>query len=140
MAGEQDLTSGLLLDTLSLVRWLAEPRKLTARQNQALSQALDSGELLAISEVTLVEIASTYGRESRKPTISADEIFDVLEADPGLKIVPIDVNVGRETAALGELVQDLRHRVIVATARVHRLRLVTSDQAIIDSNLVSVVE
>jgi hypothetical protein len=31
-------------------------------------------------------------------------------------------------------------KVIVATARIHRLRLVTSDQGIIESKLVPVVE
>jgi PIN domain nuclease of toxin-antitoxin system len=47
--------------------------------------------------------------------------------------------VAAEIAVL-ETLRDPADRVIVATARVHRLRLVTSDQRIIDSRLVAVVE
>jgi PIN domain nuclease of toxin-antitoxin system len=41
---------------------------------------------------------------------------------------------------MGDALRDPGDRFIVATARVHRLRLVTSDQRIVDSKLISVVE
>jgi PIN domain nuclease of toxin-antitoxin system len=44
-----------------------------------------------------------------------------------------------DVALLGVL-RDPADRVIAATARVHRLRLVTSDQRMIESGLVGVVE
>lgn len=47
--------------------------------------------------------------------------------------------VALEVAALAAL-KDPADRAIAATARVHRLRLVTSDQRIIESQLVPVVE
>jgi PIN domain nuclease of toxin-antitoxin system len=43
-------------------------------------------------------------------------------------------------AALGDALRDPADRAIVATARVHRLRLLTADQRIIDSDLVAVIE
>ena len=47
--------------------------------------------------------------------------------------LPVDV------VALGRTMADPGDRVIVATARVHNLRLLTSDERIIDSRLVPVV-
>jgi len=41
---------------------------------------------------------------------------------------------------MGNALRDPADRAIVATARVHRLRLVTSDQRIIESKLVLVIE
>jgi PIN domain nuclease of toxin-antitoxin system len=38
------------------------------------------------------------------------------------------------------MLRDSADRTIVATARVHRLRLLTSDRRIIDSKLVSVID
>ena len=79
----------LLLDTHIVIRWLAEPRKLSREQLRALEDTVRRTEPVAFSAISLLEIAD---------------------------------------------------RAIVATARVHSLKLVTSDQRIIESNAVSVVE
>jgi len=47
--------------------------------------------------------------------------------------------VAKEVTMLGGALRDPADRAIVASARVHRLRLLTSDRRIIESNLVSVV-
>jgi PIN domain nuclease of toxin-antitoxin system len=49
------------------------------------------------------------------------------------------VDVAAEVAAIGGSLRDPADRATVGTARVRRLRLVTSDQRIIDSGLVPVV-
>lgn len=71
---------------------------------------------------------------------SIGAILEVLEPGGDFSIVPIDLEIARETAALGDSLRDPADRVIVATARVHGFRLVTSDQRIIASKLVPVVE
>lgn len=93
-----------------------------------------------MSAATIIEVATVFGRGSRRSPVSADTLFDALEADSGFRIIPIEVGIGRETEALSGSFRDPWDRVVVATARFHRLRLVTSDQAIIDSSIVSVVE
>jgi PIN domain nuclease of toxin-antitoxin system len=95
---------------------------------------------LAVSAVTLIEIATLFGRGSRRSPLSAEKILDTIESVDVLDILPINVEIAREVAAMGDSLKDPNDRVIVATARIHRLRLVTSDQRIIDSGLVSVVE
>jgi PIN domain nuclease of toxin-antitoxin system len=70
---------------------------------------------------------------------SLEEFFRELESNPAFRILPLTCEVALDAAALGVL-RDPADRVIAATARVHRLRLVTSDQRIIDSKLVQVLE
>jgi PIN domain nuclease of toxin-antitoxin system len=126
-----------LLDTHVLIYWLTEPGKLSREQDRAISQAVRRAEPLAVSAITLMEIAVIPGARLR---LSAQEILDALEPGSDFQIVPLDLAIASEVAAMGDSLRDPADRVIVATARVHRLGLVTSDQRIIDSKLVSVVE
>jgi PIN domain nuclease of toxin-antitoxin system len=64
--------------------------------------------------------------------------LEALENDPVYRILPLSPAVAVDAAALQPL-RDLGDRVIAATARVHKLHLVTSDSRIIESNLVSTV-
>jgi len=105
-----------------------------------LRQAVARGDLLGVSASSLTEIAVLFGTGNRRSHVSAEELFASFELGAGFHIVPIDLEVAREVAALGDSLRDPADRVIVATARVHGLRLVTSDQRIIASKLVSVVE
>ena len=71
--------------------------------------------------------------------VSLDEFFQDLSSNPTFRILPLTYEVALDVASLGVL-RDPADRAIAATARVHRLRLVTSDQRIIESKLVQVVE
>ena len=66
--------------------------------------------------------------------------FDKLQMDPVFVLLPITVEIAADVATMGGTLSDPADRAIVATARVHRLRLVTSDQRIVESKLVSVVD
>jgi PIN domain nuclease of toxin-antitoxin system len=94
----------------------------------------------AISATTLIELALIANDGGFRLKVSLDSLLADLEPGGDFFIVPIDIEVARETAAIGDSLRDPADRVIVATARVHGLRLVTSDQRIINSKLVSVVE
>jgi PIN domain nuclease of toxin-antitoxin system len=69
-----------------------------------------------------------------------EPIFRVVNNNPLCQILPITVEIAREIAAIGDALRDPADRAIVATARVHNLKLLTSDQRIADSGLVPVVE
>ena len=62
-----------------------------------------------------------------------------MNADPTFCLLPLTYEVAVDAASL-ESLRDPADRTIAATARVHRLRLVTSDQRIVESGLVPVVE
>ncbi len=128
-----------LLDTHVVVRWLYEPKKLSRGQSRLLDEAIRSDECVALSAFSLLEIALLAERRERL-IIKVDQIFDELDRNPVFRIIPLTTDVLREVAALGDGLRDPADRVIVATARIHRLRLVTSDQRIIASKLVGVIE
>ncbi len=122
------------------MRWLLEPKRLTREQMRVLSIAERRGEPFGVSSITLLEIAVLFGRGGIKLRVPIEEVYTSIREQVAYFIVPMDFEVASEVAAIGNVLTDPADRAIVATARVHRLKLVTSDQNIIDSRLVAVVE
>ncbi len=127
-----------LLDTHVLVRWMIEARKLSREQLRVLEGAVRRTEPLALSAMSLIEIAVLTS--DRKLKLPVEDFFDELGANALFRLLPLTYEIAAEIASVGSSLRDPADRAIVATARVHRLRLVTSDQRIIDSKLVPVVE
>ena len=133
------LNPRFLLDTHILVHWLVASRKLSREQLRVLREAVRRRERLAVSAITLLEIAVLFERGRARSDVSVATLLSRVESDPVFQIVPFTVDVASEVAALGSALRDPSDRAIVCTARIHKLRLVTSDRRIIDSNLVPVV-
>ncbi|MDX2269661.1 MAG: type II toxin-antitoxin system VapC family toxin [Bryobacter sp.] len=129
----------LLLDTHILICWLVDAKKLSRVQLRTLEAAVKRGEPIALSAVTLLEIAILSSGEMPPFKVSLPEFFNDVSTNPVFRILPLDYEVALEVSSLPAL-RDPADRAIVATARVHRLRLVTSDQRILESQLISVVE
>lgn len=127
-----------LLDTHVVIRWLVDSRKLSREQMSVLDAAIRRSEPVAISPISLIETALLTSEGRLK--MSLDDFFDILRANPLFRILPLTYEIASEVASLGRALRDPADRAIVATARVHRLRLITSDQRIIESKLVSILE
>src|ERR1017187_7765111 len=111
-----------------------QPKKLSREQCRVLDEAERRGECVGISAISLLEIALlNEGRQ--RLSVSLDQVFRELDTNPAFRIFPLTTDVAREMAALGDSLRDPGDRVIVATARVHRLRLLTADQRIIESGV-----
>jgi PIN domain nuclease of toxin-antitoxin system len=128
-----------LLDTHVVVRWITAPKKLSGGQIRILREAIGKSEPVALSSISLLEIAVLFGRDARRGEFAADRILAELGRSPAFQVEPFTVDVADEVAALGDALRDPFDRAIVCTARVRGLRLLTSDQRIIDSGLVPVV-
>jgi len=115
-----------------LVRWLVNQKRLSRDQVRVLRAAVRRGEPLAFSAITPLEIAVLFGKEGTRLRVPAQELFANLESRGGFRVLPIDVEVAAEVEALGDTLRDPADRAIVATARIHRLQLVTSDQRIME--------
>lgn len=133
------MTLRFLLDTNIVVRWLAEPKKLSRQQMRVLGEVVRRGEPVALSGITLIEIATLRTEGRHRVEGSIESIFSQLETNPIFRILPITIPIAVDAGALS-ILRDPADRTIVATARVHRLRLLTSDQRIIASKLVSVID
>jgi len=129
----------LLLDTHILARWLIDARKLSRIQLRTLESAVRRGEPLALSAISLLEIAVLASGEKPRLQLPLEEFFKELNSNPVFRVLPLTYEVAQE-AALLDLLRDPADRTIAATARVHRLKLVTADQRIIGSRLVPVLE
>lgn len=129
----------LLLDTHIVVRWLYESKKLSREQCRVLDDAERRGECVGISAMSLLEIALLQEGRQRL-NVRLDQVFHELDTNPAFRIIPLTTDVALEMAALGDALRDPGDRVIAATARIHRLRLLTADQRIIQSDLVPVIE
>lgn len=127
-----------LADTHVVIRWLAEPKRLSHEQTRILEESTRRQEPVIISAISLLEIAALEG--TRRIRGGAARVLEALSADPLFQILPMTVEIAIEVALLGSALRDPADRAIVASARIHRLRLLTSDQRIIESKLVGVVE
>jgi PIN domain nuclease of toxin-antitoxin system len=127
------------LDTNILVRWFAAPGRLSREQVRVIREAERRGEPLGLSATTLIEIAIMRREGRHRLEGNIDDIFEQLEVSPSFRVLPITIPIAIDAGALS-ILRDPADRTIVATARIHRLRLLTSDQRIIDSKLVSVIE
>lgn len=103
-----------------------------------LQTAARRNEMVALSAVTLLETAILHSQGKVNLKASLSEFFGDMQTNPIFHILPLTYEVASEAALLSSL-RDPADRAIVATARVHRLSLVTSDQRIIESKLVTVI-
>ncbi len=129
----------LLVDTHVIVRWLFDAQRLSSEQRRLLNLAVKRRDPVGICAITLLEIANLVSDGRLQIDTRLSELFDRLEGDPIFQLLPITYEVALESVYLGVL-RDPADRSIVATARTHGLRLLTSDQRIIASNLVSVID
>jgi len=129
----------LLLDTHIVVRWLGDIKRLSREQARVLERAVQRAEPIALSATTLLEVAVLVSERKLTLKMSLDEFFGILQSNPIFRVLPITYEIASDVFSLVTL-KDPADRAIVATARVHRLQLVTSDERIIESRLVPVVE
>ena len=122
--------SGLLVDTHIFYRWQAEPGKLSHPQMRALRNADNRGLPISISAITLWELAllAAHGRIKTKGPLDL-WLTDIVS--PPIEVLPITPEIAAAGALLGSgFHKDPADRIIVATARCHGLKLVTSDERI----------
>ena len=130
----------LLLDTHILVWWVSEPRRMSPKQRRALSRA-SAATPLCVSDISLWEVAGLSERSRVRLSMPLRDWLESATAPPLVRRLPISPAVAAEVASLPlTLDWDPADRIIVATARIHGLRLVTADERIVESGLVGVLE
>jgi len=128
----------ILLDT-HVVLWLTtDPAKLSSKARSAIEDARRNGDGLAISDITLLELATLAGKGRIHLGISLESFLQEVEAR--FVVVPIS---GRACArAMGLPIaypKDPADRIIGATALVEGLALITADREILRSKAVRTI-
>lgn len=119
----------ILVDT-HIVLWLAlEPERISKRVQAVIDEARQNGAGLAISAMTLVEIATLFGKRRFSLAMSLESFLDELERK--FVVLPISARVCARMLSLpAGYPKDPADRVIGATALVEGMGLVTADREI----------
>lgn len=128
----------ILLDT-HVVVWLAgEWAQVSRKAHAAIEDARSSASGLAISDITLLELAM-LARRNKLRVISSLEMF-LAEIEARFRILPITARACTCAAALPpNYPNDPADRIIGATAIVEDLLLITADRAIAASGAVRTI-
>ena len=130
----------LLADTHVFHRWRVAPHKLTRPQQRELRRAVDQQTPVSISTITLWELALLAAHGRITFTNPMDAWLADMVSDPLIDVLPITPEIAAVGAQIGSgFHNDPADRIIVATARCHGLKLVTSDQRIRDWGGVGVI-
>ena len=130
----------LLLDTHILIHWMLDSPALTRDQSRALRKADAQGIPFGVSAITLVELAQLVNARKVRSNFELESALNFLEDHAKFIVLPIDSAVVRELPRCLPILRDPMDSIIAATAQVHNLALVTSDQRILDSKLVRTIE
>ena len=119
----------ILLDT-HVVIWLAlEPGRISKRARAAIQETRQRGEGLAVSDITLLEIATIESKGRIKLNASLEAFLAEIEAR--FIVLPITGRICVSALALpAAYPRDPADRVIGATALVEGLPLITADDGI----------
>lgn len=120
----------VLLDTHILLWWRLDAGRLSATQRRLLQEAEQTASPLAISAITLWELASMVARGRVRIAGPLDAWLQEIENHPLIVVLPLTPRVIAESVQFATDFPNPFDRIIVATARCHGLRLMTADERI----------
>jgi PIN domain nuclease of toxin-antitoxin system len=122
----------ILLDTHAWIWFVNDPRRLSARARKATETAMASRSIL-ISSISSWEVSMLVASGRLKLTMDVREWIAKCEALPFITFVPVDNAIFVRSVFLpGPLPADPADRIIIATALVQDLPIVTRDRKIRD--------
>lgn len=130
-----------ITDTQCLLWYLAEDRHLPRAVRSIFAKTEASQAQVLVPSITLVEAIFLLQRQRVNQKV-VDQLLTLSEDSAhSIYVVPLDIQVATAVGEFGSaLITDLPDRVIAATARVYGLPLLTTDQSIIASGLVQVID
>jgi PIN domain nuclease of toxin-antitoxin system len=121
---------GLILVDTQVVLWLAfEQNRLSRKAREAIDDARANARGLAISDITLLEIATLAGKGRIQLNATLESFLQEVEAR--FTVLPISGRPCARTMGLpSSYPKDPADRIIAATALVEGLTLLTADREI----------
>ncbi len=117
----------LLLDTHAYI-WLASDQRQLSRRG--LAAIAEAGGQLYVSAISALESALLVKRGRLELPCPAAEFYRLALKQHGIHEISVDHRVAFASAALPDLHNDPFDRIIVATAAIHHLRVLTKDRII----------
>ncbi|MGR9171357.1 type II toxin-antitoxin system VapC family toxin [Rhizobium sp. KDH_Rht_773_N] len=121
----------IVIDTHILVWAMQDDACLGAEARQVIDETAEKSRIL-ISAITPWEIAMLVEKGRLALGDDVGRWIDQALSLPALQVAPIEPSIAVDSVRLpGEFHADPADRIIVATARFHRIPLLTADQAIL---------
>ena len=121
----------ILLDTHIWIWWVDENPQLSQGHTQRLQDREQEG--LGVSVMSCWEVAKLVERGRLQLACSIEEWMEQAVAYPGIRVVPLTPQIAIESTKLpAPFHRDPADQIIVATARLHDLSLLTMDRLILD--------
>ena len=120
----------ILLDTHIWVWWVDDSQQLTDRRRQVIQDNVSGG--LGISAISCWEVAKLveYGRLELAGAV--EEWMEQAMAYPGMQLLELTPQIAIESTKLpGSFHRDPADQIIVATARMYDIPLLTADRRIL---------
>jgi PIN domain nuclease of toxin-antitoxin system len=118
----------ITLDTHAWVWWAADPARIPKRAAGLIEQAVESGERLLVSAISVWEVAMLAARGRLELTMAVGDWIARNEAVSLFQFVPVDNRIAVRAVDLPEFAhRDPADRIIVATALVAGATLITGD-------------
>ncbi len=130
-----------VVDTQCLVWFLSRDRRLPKSARRAFDAAQEGAAQILAPSICLVECLFLFQRQ-RIAVAVMDMLLNLTEApDAPIVVVSLDMATVRAVQDFGPaVIPELADRIIAATARALGLPLLTTDQSIIASGLVQVID
>jgi PIN domain nuclease of toxin-antitoxin system len=128
----------ILVDT-HVVVWLAfDEARISKQARSAIEKARRNGEGLAISDISLFELARIFNRERTRLAISVESAL--AEIERRFVVLPISGRISLRALSLpAAYPKDPADRIIGATALVEGIPLITADQEIRNSRALTTI-
>jgi len=127
-----------LLDTHAWVWWICGDPRLTAREREELD-GLPPSERPVLAEISLWEVAMLVERGRLELDMDLENWLALASAPATVELVRITPAIAAEVARLPDKFhRDPADRLIVATARVTKLQVLTRDRQITGARLVTI--
>lgn len=118
----------IVLDTHALVWWVSAPARIPAKARRLLDGAVDSGDSLVVSSISIWEVALLSARGRLELTVPVEAWIAGVESLPFVRFVPVDNRIAARAVALENFPhKDPADRMILATALGLGAALVTAD-------------
>jgi PIN domain nuclease of toxin-antitoxin system len=119
-----------LLDTCALIRLLDSPEKISVPAISAMKS--DNSATMGVASISLWEVARKESLGNLELAMPANEWLREIAANEALSVLSLSDRIAWESCHLpGEFHRDPADRIIVATARIMKVTLVTSDRRIL---------
>ena len=121
----------IILDTHIWIWWVHGSEKITNTQAEIIQ--VNETDIIGVSAITCWEIAKLVEQDRIDLHCPLKEWFTQALSYPGINLFELSPDIAIESTQLpGEFHKDPADQIIVATARLHNCKLVTSDSKILE--------